>query len=294
MHLVFLAVGNNVRNHFQAFFSLLTFLRSPLIERVSIITDAASFCCKAHEDARVHILEVDQELLTRWKGPHDFFWRIKIEAIAHAYREMPSLHVLYVDADTFLYQTLERIKVGLDRGIPYMHLQETTLSDGSYKTIRNMWKDLAGKTFLGYKINERTTMWNAGVVAIPAGKAAEYIGDTLMLCDALTETPCTPKLLEQLAFSMVLDRDQKLTAADRIIGHYWGNKDAWNAAIQRFLLTELIEGKSVVQLSEATTDFDYFAHPLKGGGYRKTARRLHRLVDRLVPRKRKTFFCKSN
>lgn len=207
---------------------------------------------------------------------------------------MPHLHVLYVDADTFLYSTLEQMKVGLERGSPYMHLQETALCSGSYKTIHSMWKYLAGKTFLGYKINEQTTMWNAGVIAISAGKAAEYIGDTLMLCDALTETPCPPKLFEQLAFSMVLDRNQKLTAAERIIGHYWGSKDPWNTAIQDFLLAELIEGKSLAQLAEATTDFDYFAHPLKGGGYRKTARRLHRLVDRLVPRKRKIFFRKSN
>ena len=43
MQLVLLAVGDNVHNHFQAFFTLLTFLRSPSIERVSIVTDAAGF-----------------------------------------------------------------------------------------------------------------------------------------------------------------------------------------------------------------------------------------------------------
>ncbi len=294
MHLVLLAVGDNVHYHFQAIFSSLTFLRSPLIERVSIITDAKNLYRAVSYDARVGILVVDREILARWKGRHDFFWRIKIEAIAHAYAEMPGLDVLYVDTDTFLYDTLEEMKTGLDSGKPYMHLPECRLAEGGYKSARKMWKSLSGKTFLGYSINERTTMWNAGVVALPAREAKRYIDETLALCDTLTATPCERKLLEQLAFSMVLAREDRLEAADRIIGHYWGSKAVWEKEIQRFLLLRFMAGKSLEELIEETSGFDYFALPLKGGGQRKTALRLHRLVDRLIPRKAKTFFRDSN
>ena len=83
---------------------------------------------RVFEDARARVLEVGREMMTRWRGPHDFLWRIKIKAIAHAHAQMPGLHVLYVDGDTFLYATLEDIKARLDHGTPYMHLPETTLA----------------------------------------------------------------------------------------------------------------------------------------------------------------------
>ena len=60
----------------------------------------------------------------------------------------------------------------------------------TYKTIRRMWQDLAGKTVLGYRIDQRTTMWNAGVIAMPAREAQGYIEETLALCDTLTGTSC--------------------------------------------------------------------------------------------------------
>lgn len=43
MHLVLLTFGQAAHHHSQAMFALLTFLRNPLIEKVSIYTDASDF-----------------------------------------------------------------------------------------------------------------------------------------------------------------------------------------------------------------------------------------------------------
>lgn len=235
-------------------------------------------------------MNVDKDLLQQWKGPDDFFWRIKIKALEAAIEASPEQHVIYVDSDTFLYEGLETMIAGLDQGQTFMHLPETTLAAGPNRTVRQMWAYLKGRTILNYPINEQTTMWNAGVVALPKSQAKAYIEETLNLCDAFTATDCTRNLLEQLSFSMALNQHGKLTASDQFIGHYWGNKEPWNQAIQNFILKGFMQGLSLTEMREATAGFDFFADPVKGGGYRTRAKKLHRAVDFLIKRKPKTFF----
>ena len=43
MHLIYLVFGTNVRNHFQANFSMLSFLRQPAgLAGITVVTDAPS------------------------------------------------------------------------------------------------------------------------------------------------------------------------------------------------------------------------------------------------------------
>lgn len=289
MHLVLLTFGEAAYYHSQALFALLTFLRSPLIKNASIYTDVPEFYRLCEQDSRVSVQAVSQAQLSEWKGEAQFFWRVKIKAVEAAIAAQPNQDILYVDSDTFLYQDLEAIKKGLAEGKPYMHAFETTLGARPLRTIDRIYQSLNGKTFARYRIGAESEMWNAGVIALPAASAASYVADALMLCDAMTATDCERILLEQFAFSLALNRENKLQSAEHIIGHYWGNKSAWNQATQLFILRGLMQGMDFKQLCAYSGDFEFSALPLIERK-RKRAAQLHRLIDRCFPIKRKIYF----
>lgn len=293
MHLVLLTFGEAAHHHSQALFALLTFLRSPLIENASIYTDVPEFYRLCEQDSRVSVQAVSQAQLSEWKGKAQFFWRVKIKAVEAAIAAQPNQDILYVDSDTFLYQDLEAIKQGLAEGKPYMHTLETTLGAHSLRMIDRIYQSLNGKTFAQYRIGAESEMWNAGVIALPAASAATYVADALMLCDAMTATDCERILLEQFAFSLALNREGNLQKAEHWIGHYCGNKTAWNQATQLFILRGLMQGMDFKQLCAYSGNFDFLALPLIEIP-RNRAIQLHRLVDKYFPSKRKTYFQASN
>ncbi len=244
MNLILIAFGEKIENHYQAVYSILTFLSSAIIERIIIVTDNPDMY--GFLEDRVIVSAVDSNTMESWRGRNDFFWRIKIKAIEQAVNLVDSGHVLYVDSDTFLYSDLTEIRDGLASGKTYMHVCEHVLHQAPGRTMRNMWKTLGGNEYCGFKIGNNTEMWNAGVIGIPAHKASETLSKVLVLCDRLCETDAPNRLLEQLAFSIVLSSDGCLSASSHCIGHYWGNKPEWNKYISRFLVASKLKNNSVV------------------------------------------------
>lgn len=119
MNLLLLTFGDNTDNHQQAVFAALSFMRDPHIRRVLVVTDRPDFYRwlsgternallteEGGEDASgergmaaaVEILPITAETLSAWQGPQQFFWRIKIQAVAMAVRQYPDQHLLYVDS----------------------------------------------------------------------------------------------------------------------------------------------------------------------------------------------------
>ena len=118
MNLLLLTFGDNTDNHQQAVFAALSFMRDPHIKRVLVVTDRPDFyrwlcgterSALSTEDggkdasgkrgmAAVKILPITAETLSAWQGPQQFFWRIKIQAVAMAVRQYPGQHLLYVDS----------------------------------------------------------------------------------------------------------------------------------------------------------------------------------------------------
>ena len=142
MNLLLLTFGDNTDNHQQAVFAALSFMRDPHIRRVLVVTDRPDFyrwLCgternallteEGGEDASgergmaaaVEILPITAETLSAWQGPQQFFWRIKIQAVAMAVRQYPDQHLLYVDSDTFLAGSLAGMVRQLDAGAACMH-----------------------------------------------------------------------------------------------------------------------------------------------------------------------------
>ena len=163
-----------------------------------------------------------------------------------------------------------------------MHEPEGALATLPSKTERRMWQQVRQQTFGGVRLHEDHVMWNAGVVGIPAARAAASIALALRLCDDMSRQQVTPRLIEQLALSVALAEMGPLQAAAPYIGHYWSTKAEWNEAIAAFLLESHLCQRSVADEVAAMGYFDYQQIPVKQR-VKSTQGRLEKLVRRLFP-----------
>ncbi len=281
MQLLYLVFGTNIQNHFQAHFSILTFLRQGQGELViTVITDAPEFY--RHLRAAIVVQVIDKATLRDWEGEFKFFWRVKIKALEQAARQHPELPLLYLDADTFLYGSLPAMRQQLAAGQALMHEQEGLLATLPSKTERRMWQQVQGKAFGGITMTPQHAMWNAGAVGVPAQRNHEAIALALNICDDLCRQQVTPRLIEQFALSVALAEVQGLHAARPYIGHYWSTKEQWNKVISHFLLTSHLQNRTLAQDLAALDEVDFTALPVKQR-VRNTQSRLENLTRRLLP-----------
>ena len=184
MNLLFLTFGDNIKNHYQANFSILSFLKEKAsITGIYVFTDHPQYY--AHYQDYVQVVTITEEKLQEWQGPHDFFWRIKIKAIEQLVLQHPDAPLVYLDSDTFLYEDISGLRDILASGEALMHVQEGKLSQLKSKTEQKMWSQVKALRFRNTEIGEKHAMWNAGVVAIPAARNKEAIALALHLCDSM-------------------------------------------------------------------------------------------------------------
>ena len=119
-----------------------------------------------------------------------------------------------------------------------------------------------GRTLEGIALTGRHEMWNAGVIGLPASMAAERVAQALQLCDAMCATDCPRRLIEQFAFSLALQQGTLHPCQD-VIGHYWGNKPAWNRLIAGFLAEARLKDETVAQAVARLGQVDWRALPLE-------------------------------
>jgi hypothetical protein len=288
MRLLYLVFGDNLQNHFQATFSILSFLRqkSSGLAGVTVITDAPDFYQHLASEITVQIIE--PTTLREWQGEYNFFWRAKIKALEFTARQYPDLPLLYLDTDTFLHGPLESLSQALNAGTAFMHESEGALSDLTSKTERLMWQQIKDRTFGGVQLQEQHQMWNAGVVGIPAARNLEAIDLALRICDELCEQQVTPRLIEQFALSVALAVTYSLLEARPTIGHYWSTKEEWNTSISAFMLESHLKKRTLEAELAALSSFDYRKLPIKKK-LRNTKRRLDKLSHRMFPPKQVDF-----
>ena len=282
MQLLYLVFGDNIQNHFQANFSILSFLRQDkgLLTGITVVTDAPDFY--RHLAGAVTVQALDAATLQEWQGEFRFFWRAKIKALEHVARQQPDVPLLYLDTDTFLHGSLPQLSRELAAGTAFMHEAEAPLARLTSKTERRMWQQVNGRAFGGITVHDKHQMWNAGVVGIPAARNLEAIALALRICDELSAQQVTPRLIEQFALSVALAETYAMQEARPYIGHYWSTKDEWNASIGAFLLESHLKQRSVADDLAALAAFDYQALPVKKIT-RNTQHRLHNLVRKLLP-----------
>ncbi|WP_207435305.1 hypothetical protein [Sabulibacter ruber] len=287
MNLLFLTFGPNIKNHFQANFAILSFL--PYLKeqhRIYVYTDYPNLY--QHLQDHVQVVTATPEQLTQWKGPHNFFWRVKIKAIEQLVQQHPDQSVMYLDSDVFLYRNPEELCSELAAGKAFMHLCEGKLSELKSKTDKRMWSQVKGLNIGNLQITENHHMWNAGVVTLPAQKNLEAIQLALQICDTLCAQKVTPRLIEQFALSVALEETYELCEAKPWIAHYWGNKDEWNECINQFFMESHLQGLSLDQDIARLQQFNFKSLALLKRP-KNTRTRLINVVDSLFPVKGESF-----
>ena len=290
MRLVLLTFGDRLENHNQASFAILSFLRSKVITGVTIVTDRPEYY--QYFGHRIEVINCAGNTMQEWRGEHDFFWRIKMKAIAEAITQNPSDDILYVDSDTFLAGDLSVIQSSLDNGNSFMHEREGNLIAIKHKTERKMWSSLSGKTFGPVTINERTEMWNAGVIAISKSKAIGIVSLAIQLCDEMCRTDCRRRLIEQFAFGLALKHSSNLLPASTEIGHYHGNKPQWNAKIAEFFMYSLLTRSSFDEDLKRLEKIDYKSIPTVLRE-KNTKHRIFNIVNKMMKPKLIRFYGES-
>lgn len=279
MNILYIVFGDKLDYHLQAYLSIRSFQKQMAADdRIFVVTSRPDY----YRHAGVTTLDVTEEQLEDWKGPHHFFFRVKIKAMELLASKYPGRHILYLDSDTFLCGRLSELKRRLDEGQGMMHCREGhpgKMKGGSLK----LWKTVKGHTYAGITIGERHDMWNAGVVAVPKDCVDKVIATSLAICDGMLDDGGDCFILEQYAQSVCMSELTRLAAADDCIGHFWGNKEEWEAVARDLLLRSYMRQSTLEDELEAVTDELLLRTPVYVHKS-STAKRLHKLVDRLFPK----------
>lgn len=208
-------------------------------DRIYVVTDSPAVYDNV---PGINIISVNSREIAEWKGKHNFFWRSKIMAMRMIAEKYPNDHLMYLDGDTFLKGSLDRVKTALDEGKAMMHLDEgcpgTRKRYGHYK----MWEQINGNTFGGITIDSNYHMWNAGVVAISAKNLKSTLDTAISVCDDMLDAGVEQVVIEQYALSVGLyTHGKEMLAAERIISHYWHYKYEWCCYISKFFALSYVK-----------------------------------------------------
>ncbi|MEJ8801022.1 hypothetical protein [Pontibacter sp. H249] len=285
MNLLLLTFGPNIKNHYQANFCILSLLarqQELAFTAVYVYTDHPEFY--RHLGDYVKIVPLTKDMLQEWKGEHQYLFRIKIKALEHFIISHGEVPVMYLDSDTFLYQNTQNLKQLLSDNVALMHEEEGKLAQQKSKTVLRMWEMVKGKTFADIPITENETMWNSGVIGIPATRNQEAIQLALRICDEMLQGKVTSFMLEQFAVSIALNNIYNLQPAHPSVGHYWAAKDTWNEAISNFFLESKLKAHTIEQDIERMRQFNFKALPIRNK-MKNTKLRLQRMLEKLFPPK---------
>ncbi|MCD9856098.1 hypothetical protein LUD75_15335 [Epilithonimonas sp. JDS] len=276
MNIVYLVFGNNLDNYQQVYFSMYTALaRKSTEDRIIVVAEDPSLFNSFQ--GNIEIIPINRDIITEWEGRYKFFWRVKIKALQLVAQKYPLDSILYLDGDTFFYQNMDALRDGMKNGQNYMHIKEGKLSDLSSKTEKLMWKQMKGKSYQQTKIDENSTMWNAGLIGI-SNKHFECLDLTLGINDEMCADGVTRRLIEQFAFSLGLNEYSALQPADHVVGHYWGNKKEWNTIIDHFLKECFMKNYSFDEIVARVKEMDLTQIPIRVKES-STQRKLKNFID---------------
>ena len=201
---------------------------------------------------RVQIEALTAHRIEEWSGPQRFVWRAVLKAIVETASRPPPADFLYCDTDTLARRPLDGLFAALRSGHVFLDRRESLLCRRRGDHHR-LWNQVRGRTFLGNRVDERTEMWNSGVVGVGIDNV-HLLQNALDLCDAITGAGVSNRLVEQLSQSTVLQSTGRLREAAPWIDHYWGNKAGYDVAVHEQVARILVCGMDVGQAIEFARD----------------------------------------
>ncbi len=247
---IVLSFGENQVYHLQAHMALLSAKKfsSEKIQFV-VYTDSPQFY-RWLDFALVR--EVSRERVVEWIDKYDYFYRVKIMAMIDAAKK-DDHHLIYIDTDVIINQNLESLIVSLSAGNSHMHCNEGLLVEDHAVDKKDMWERVKNKKYANILIDEKTCMWNSGLIALNSKEKLQLLNKTLEVNDQFCIDGIECRVKEQFAFGVVLNGTSKLKEAREWAIHYWGNKEEWSEKISTFLSRELLKGHTAL---EAANEID--------------------------------------
>ena len=258
--------GNNPQIYCQVIFSVATIRMYHPETAIHIITDAPQYFKRISDQPYFFIHHIPSETLHEWMntGQKKFIFRAKQKAMEWMISRFPEQPLLFLDSDTFIYQSIMPVFEILEKGNnAVMHEFENLLSKPATKSQRIIWKTTGEKTVASVYISKNHAMWNAGVIGIPAHQNIEALRLAINLSDDLANMLQRNMLVEQMAFSVVLSDVYGLAESKNCVAHCWGNKGEWGEAIQKLYLMSHFENLSFEKELELIKTFDFSSIPIR-------------------------------
>lgn len=260
MNIVYFVFGSNINYYQQVIFSICTALvNKEESDRIIVIAEEPTLF-KLVADF-VTIIPINNDVINEWKGDYNFIFRTKIKALQLIAERYPDQHILYLDGDTFFYKSLTVLKQELYKGNCIMHVKEDALYQKKTKTEKKLWSKVKDKTFANILVDKSINMWNAGVIGIP-NTNFDLINVALQINDEICDNNALCFLVEQLSFSIVLEKQLKLNASDHVIGHYWGNKEEWDVIISDWMKKSLMSNYTLLEMIEEVKNVPFQEIPV--------------------------------
>ena len=195
--------------------------------------------------APARIVSLSQGALDEWMGPQRFGLRVKACLLREVMKTSEG-PICFLDSDLLVLDPLHKVEAHLLAGRVCLQEREYLVADRQTKERREFMDKLKGVDLgEGLQVDEDTWMWNSGVIGL-SEKALEAPDRVVAMIDRMMDLGLSPRtrLKEQLAFSLYLDQRHDLCKAGDGVLHYWGNKPAWDAWLDGWLLEVLGEGLS--------------------------------------------------
>ena len=278
MNIFYLVFGTDISYHLEAYLSIRSIQKQLTPEdRIFVQTTNPEF----YKHASVEILPLSAQQIEKWKGTHDYIFRVKTLAIKEFAQEHPEEDLLYLDTDTFLYGQLDELRLRLQNGQGLMHKLEGHPESMKWGTHK-MWKIVKGRSYRGITLGERHNMWNSGVLGIPASKAEQVLETSLSICDMMLDEGIKVHIIEQYCTSVAMEELTNLRLACDHIGHYWGNKREWHHLSATIFLSSLMRGADIEEEKMALTH-DIMTRLPVSIHRPTTAVKIKKVIDKLFP-----------
>lgn len=236
---VYISYGSEA-NHVLLLRSLQSFVAVGLEQPVLIFTDHPAYFekylagCPLRD--QMTLQPITEQTIRLWRGKQNFTHRLKIQALAEAFRIAQS-PLLYLDADIVILEPMQEVFEGLGQGKAYMQVLESELVRPAHALHRKVKKKLKDFSYtypaertarLGLKptfqLQDGLNIWNAGVLGLPLW-SEPYLEAITDLCDALFMAQPF-HIAEQMAFSFILSEKTTIQPTPQL-SHYWKTKDAY-------------------------------------------------------------------
>lgn len=218
--------------------------------RIILYTDHPAYCEEHLPGLGVQFVILTPRL-TQMPAGDEINQRMKISVMQDVYANYPDDDILFLDADTFVFNDLDMLLKKIQPGYAVMYAREVRLGNvtkkyrevmsrhlpksNSYtrtfmRLIENNEFDLGGRKL---SFNQLHDVWNAGVIGLQNDQLP-LLKDILNFNDRIyAETQWY--LSEQLAFGLVLQSFSKLSSAADCVKHYYRSKESVDYFINRIM-----------------------------------------------------------